>query len=746
MAELPRGNVGTPCNDTGVDMTDLALRIRKASSSRRQSNFSPAAAAAPKKRHLRSDIQGLRAFAVIVVILDHLLHWPSGGFIGVDIFFVISGFVITESLIREQERTGSISFTGFYKRRVKRILPASTLVLLVTVAASFLAFNQARSVSVAWDALWALFFSGNWHFAAVGTDYFQAAGPVSPLQHFWSLAVEEQFYFVWPWVMLLIFTLLARRTSTGTAARVAIGAAITVICLASFAWALYETTASPTISYFSTLSRAWELGVGALIGVVAPVLSRLPDWLRPFLAWLGVAGMVAALFVVDGGNAFPAPAAALPVLSAALFIVAGTGSSTQKILAPFTNRVSGYLGDISYSLYLWHFPAIVIVAAFMDESPLYYLTAGLGGLAVAVYSYHLVEDPIRKSSWLNARMSKFRDRKPVSTAYTMTALSLLAVVTFAVVVPALMPRSAPVAAVALPKAPAAALETPEVKLSLGVESVQKAITLALNSPTWPEKLTPSLDDPNSGMAAEMGAGCLNPEDASDTEICSTGAGVKTAMVIGDSVAASWAPAVRSALDSESYTTHTVAFSDCPFIQTTVSVPSKPEESKRCNDARPLIAQQLKTLKPALVFIASAEADFNYLGSGKRDDAAVSEWSTAVAASAKLAKASGARVFILASNPQGKSVSSCATRTSSPADCADVVSNQWFLKTQAEEQAAKAAGVTFIDPRTWMCSLDNVCPMFIKGNLVRWDSVHLTEPFATTVAGPLLRETIAPALK
>lgn len=212
----------------GVEVTGLMLGGHKTDSFRR------AQGAASKRQHLRSDIQGLRAFAVIVVILDHLLHWPSGGFIGVDIFFVISGFVITESLLQEQERTGSISFSAFYKRRVKRILPASTLVLVVTVTASFLTYNQSRFISVAWDAVWALFFSGNWHFAAAGTDYFQSGGPVSPLQHYWSLAVEEQFYFVWPWVMLLIFALLSRRSNTGTAPRIAVGAAITVTCAASF--------------------------------------------------------------------------------------------------------------------------------------------------------------------------------------------------------------------------------------------------------------------------------------------------------------------------------------------------------------------------------------------------------------------------------------------------------------------------------------------------------------------------------
>lgn len=729
----------TPWIKIGVNVTALMLGRR------RGTTFGKDQEQPPKKKHLRSDIQGLRAFAVVVVVLDHLLHWPSGGFIGVDIFFVISGFVITESLLREQERTGSISFSGFYKRRIKRIMPASTLVLLVTVAASFLVFNQSRFVSATWDAVWALFFSGNWHFAAAGTDYFQAAGPVSPLQHYWSLAVEEQFYFVWPWVMLLIFTLMSRRASTRTASRLAVGAAITAICAASFLWAVNETMTSPTVAYFSTVSRAWELGIGALIGVISPVLARMPKATRPLIAWIGVAGMVTSLFVVSGDSLFPAPMAALPVLSAAIFIVAGTGTSDQRYLRPFTNPVSGYLGDISYSLYLWHFPAIIIVGAFMQESLAFYLTAGLGGLAIAIYSYHLVEDPIRKSNWLKGAKPKGSQREPLKDSYKFTALSMLALATILVVVPALLPRESSTPAAALPKPTAAVAAGALSTLSPVVQDVQKEIALSLNSPTWPENVEPSLDQPASGIAQEMGAGCLNPGVGFDARACTSGSGDKLAMVIGDSVAASWAPAVRSALTNDGYSMHTVAFSDCAYIQAELEISNKPDVTRKCNDARPLIAQQIAELKPEIVFISSSEADFNYLKSGKRGGDAIGDWSAALAGSIKIAQAAGSEVVVLASNPQGKSVATCATRTSAPADCADVVSAQWFLKAQAEEDAAKQTGATFIDPRTWMCSQTDVCPMQVRGKLVRWDAVHLTQPFAETVLSPLLRERIAALL-
>ncbi|MGN7252775.1 acyltransferase family protein [Arthrobacter sp. SAFR-014] len=346
----------------------------------------------------RADIQGLRAVAVLAVVFDHLLSWPQGGFVGVDIFFVISGFLITSLLIKDIERSGSISFIGFYKRRAKRILPASLLVLLVTCIASYFLLPVSRADATRADALWALVFSGNWKFAIGGTDYFQEGLPPSPLQHFWSLGVEEQFYFIWPWLMLLVAWVVATRTRGARTGRSAMALLMVVIIIASFTWAMLETATSPTWAYFSTFSRAWELGIGALIAVVAPILTKLPSWLRPVLAWLGVGGLIASVLYVSPGAGFPAPYAAFPVAATAAIIVAGTGGRVASLWL-LTNRVMGYLGDISYSLYLWHWPVIILLVAFMpDGNPTYYLTALAVSAVLSVASYHFVEKPTRNFS------------------------------------------------------------------------------------------------------------------------------------------------------------------------------------------------------------------------------------------------------------------------------------------------------------------------------------------------------------
>jgi peptidoglycan/LPS O-acetylase OafA/YrhL len=296
------------------------------------------------KARKRLDIEGLRAIAIVAVILDHLVAWPSGGFVGVDVFFVISGFLITALLLREHERTGTISFNDFYKRRIRRIMPASTLVLVVTVAVSYFLFNAGRFTATALDALSALFFAGNWRFAATGTDYFQSTAAPSPVQHFWSIAVEEQFYFVWPWLMLLIFALVGRRAlGDHRRSHLFAGGVMLLLTVGSFAWAMYESVNAPTLAYFSTFSRTWELGVGALLAVFGMNLLRINDAIRPFLAWAGLAGILVSLFVINGELTFPAPWAALPVISTALVIAAGTGGE-RRGLAVLRNPVMAHLG------------------------------------------------------------------------------------------------------------------------------------------------------------------------------------------------------------------------------------------------------------------------------------------------------------------------------------------------------------------------------------------------------------------
>lgn len=383
---------------------------------------------------VRRDLQGLRALAVVAVVLAHLIGWPRGGFAGVDVFFVVSGFLITGLLLRELAATGRISLRDFFARRIRRILPAAVVVLAAVVVVAFVVFNRTQADRTLFDALAALALVANWRFAVEGTDYFHAADAVSPLQHFWTLSVEEQFYLVWPALLLLLVLLLpvaARRTG---AARAVVGLAAAAIVVVSGGWAMVQTAGDPTVAYFSTATRAWELAVGALLAVAVPVLGRIPAAFRWVLGWLGAAGVVWSFLIVDPDTMpFPAPWAALPVAAAVLVIAGGVGGDPrQRHLFPLTNPISVFVGDVSYSLYLWHFPVIVFAAVLLPAGAESTLIVVATIIVLAVSGYFLVEQPLHRSPWLRGTET---DAAPTPSVVEPDAAP-----------PAVEPKAAPAAA------------------------------------------------------------------------------------------------------------------------------------------------------------------------------------------------------------------------------------------------------------------------------------------------------------
>lgn len=694
---------------------------------------------APKIRSkFRADIQGLRALAVLAVIVDHMLHWPSGGFIGVDVFFVISGFMITSLMLSERANTGRISITDFYKRRVKRLLPASVLTIVVTAVVGWVVFAKTRATETLWDAAAALFFSSNWRFAAAGTDYFQQDIPPSPLQHFWSLGVEEQFYFVWPFLLLAVFLMAGKGSSTR---RRAAFAAVTMgaLIVASLVWSFMESSAQPTWAYFSTLSRAWELGVGALVAVCAGLFYKLPAWSRPVLAWAGLVGIVYSMFVITPTSAFPAPWALLPVLSTAVVIGANIGGD-QKFLGILTNRASVYIGNVSFSLYLWHFPAIIFTEVFLEPGELatYGVITALI-VIVSLASYHFVEDPIRKSSWLDAKRG--RSYRPASEKAQNVGLGVLTVATVAVVAFAFVknaPVDVPASATAVkPVAPSAA--APLAKTSL-----QTSLDSALAAAEWP-KLSPAIDEVGTeSKATELGVpGCLNAEDLTVPAQCVFNEGAaKYAVVVGDSIGISWMPGVRGAVEPAGYSVHGIGLSNCPFANVEIAIENDPEASTRCNEGRAQIYEQIKATSPDLVIVSDAVAGIVNLASGAEGSAAQDEWIAGLSDAIAQVKAEGTRVVVLSPNPTGKSVSECYNNFAKPSDCESTISQAWKDKSTADTAAAKKAGATYVDASQWFCSGDR-CPIFAGGAPIRWDGMHLTEAYSKKMA-PELKAVLLPA--
>ncbi len=357
---------------------------------------------------LRTDIQGLRALAVALVLAFHL--WPdrlTGGYVGVDVFFVISGFLITSHLLQSPP-AGARDLLRFWSRRVRRLLPASLLVLAATLAATRLVAPETQWGATAREARAATLYVVNWVLASQSVDYLAAENAPSPVQHFWSLSVEEQFYLGWP-VLIAVLAWSAARAGTRVSATVSSGLALTVVV--SLGYSVYLTATEPARAYFVTPTRIWELGVG---GLLAAALSRrafgrraddeavpLPAGARVAMSWAGLLAVGLAAVAYTPETAFPGWRALLPVLGTAAVVAACApwtrGSPAGLLALPPVQ----WLGDVSYSVYLWHWPLVVLLPyatghdlTFLDSLSVVMATLGLAGL-----TKRYVEDRFRTEAW-----------------------------------------------------------------------------------------------------------------------------------------------------------------------------------------------------------------------------------------------------------------------------------------------------------------------------------------------------------
>ena len=327
------------------------------------------------------EIQGLRALAATLVLIFHA-KFVSGGFIGVDIFYVISGFLITGLLLKELEAKGKISLKAFYLRRSKRLLPASFLILFVTALFAWLVLPPISRGSIGRDLIATTFYISNYLFAWWQNDYQNLNATPSPFIHYWSLAVEEQFYVFWPLFIIGLAKLKSAR-------KFLIGfLAVTIV---TFALGVWLTIVAPIWAFYSLPTRAWELSIGALIALL-PALRRQ----NSLLAILGITALIGSALSFNDSTPFPGVYALLPVLgTAALLSSIGAWPQPLKWLA--TNRVSVWLGKISYPLYLWHWPVLVLpIALFARELKLWErIVALLITVVLAEFTTRFVEEPLR---------------------------------------------------------------------------------------------------------------------------------------------------------------------------------------------------------------------------------------------------------------------------------------------------------------------------------------------------------------
>ena len=351
-----------------------------------------------KRSRRRPEIQALRAIAVLTVVIYHV--WPEampGGYVGVDVFFAISGYLITAHLLREVETTGALALWGFWARRARRLLPAALVTLFVCAVVTLLFVPQVYWQQFLTEIGASTAYFQNWQLASDAVDYLGAENRASPVQHFWSLSAEEQFYLAWP----LLIALGAWLSRT----RVAIFLVLGLVSGLSLAYSITETASNPAAAYFVTPTRAWEFGAGGLLALLGARAWQMPDQVRAALSWAGLAAVMYASIFYSTDTAFPGSAALVPVLGTLAVILAGTPRARWAPSPLLRFKPGQFLGDISYSVYLWHWPLLVfapfvLVDPGLDETrvAVIVLTVMLGWVTKV-----LVEDPVRRSAWLAAQ-------------------------------------------------------------------------------------------------------------------------------------------------------------------------------------------------------------------------------------------------------------------------------------------------------------------------------------------------------
>lgn len=673
----------------------------------------------------RPDIQGLRAIAVTMVVIYHLR--PSllpGGFAGVDVFFVISGYLITGHLWRGFAATGRLCLVDFWGRRARRLVPAAALVLAATWAVSRLVIPPIRLADTARQVLASALYFQNWQLAHDAVDYLKAGRVASPVQHFWSLSVEEQFYLVWPLLFLLAALIAAlvarvprspgRERARGTAVR----CLTTALVAGSLAYSVWDTKHDPSAAYFVTTTRMWELGVGGLLALAPAPLSRVLGR-QGWLGWLGLAAVVASAFTLTGAMPFPGALALLPVLGSAALIACGPADAGFRPARTMAARPMVFLGGISYSLYLWHFPVISLFTQWHGKSPGLVTGPALAAVSVllAWLTKTFVEDPVRLAAAL-----KGHGWRSVSTVFAAVVPVTMVAVFIAGEPPPWNGKLGP----GYPGAAALAAKTTGKKIRVPSKPVLPPPAQVSEPAYWLN-------------------GCLDDEFAAAPKPCvfgDTKHPKMTVALVGDSIAGNWWAALSAIATKRHWKLVTDLHATCAWSATPERAPQKGGPYPACSSWGHSVLHDLLTkTRPQLVITSSiaTESAEAYPRDASKSRAAIG---AGEARYWKQLKAHGIPVVAIRETPTlSVNAPSCVWQYGTDsARCASPRSSA-ITPDPPSATAAKLAGVPVIDMNDLVCGRSS-CRSAVGNVLVYFDNHHFTQAYSQTLAPYLGRRLLA----
>lgn len=701
------------------------------------------------EKRFRPDIEGLRAVAVLAVVLFHAdVPGLRGGFVGVDVFFVISGFLITGLLWREASTAGTVRLRAFYGARARRLLPASAFVGVVTVIGAAVLLPPLQVDAVAVDGVTSALYVSNYWFIGTGVAYFAKQGMLSPspFQHYWSLGVEEQFYLVWPVLIIGTAWLLrrSRRFATRTEATTSVRPYLVVlasVAAISFALSLFFTFLIPPVAFFSLPTRAWQLAAGGLVALTASRWRRIPARRAVVTGWTGLALIALACTWLSGVTPYPGFAALLPTAGAVLVIIAGCAGPSQGCGSLLGTAPMASIGRVSYSFYLWHWPVLVFTPLLFghDVGLAVKLVAVAVAWVLAVLTLRFIENPLRFAPRIR--------RSPLaslSLGGAVTAAAVCACLVVPLMVPStdrLGPAATRLSATAALVPTGSATEAYDEAVRDVFTQVQAEIASSTELQDIPANLTPPLNETAAEQFAMLDGGCLRvlPFDSEQPE-CVMGAADSetTTVLIGDSRAAMFKPALQEIAEERQWRLTMMAKAGCPVVDLPVSSQFNvlAEWFQRCAQWRTRMMDRLRAERPQLVVVGSARA---YDATGVHtmtpglemfDDA----WIAGLATLTRQIRETGAQVLILGPSVDlPMSAPLClSAHPDDVAACAGGFDDTYARGMVSESAAVEGAGGQYADITELFCS-DRRCPVIIGNTLVYFDAGHITREYAEVIA-------------